>query len=86
MAFGKLEEQAEAVAVGRHGLATGVALGDEAFQEKRLHDCSERDIRGLGFHKTARSAAWAKRCPARARSCGIAVTYQYVSETLAWPT
>ena len=81
----KLQEQPEAVAVGRHGPGTRVSLRDEPFQNARTTGPKLPEDRGSVMRHLVRRAP-AKRCTANARSSGIAVTYQYVSETLAWPT
>lgn len=79
----KLQEQTEAVAVGRHGLRAGIALGKESFQEERLQDGGGTASGGGGLHNAPPSPCGAKRSAARARSSGTAVMYQYLSETLA---
>ena len=59
--MGKLQQQTEAVAVGRHGLWAGIALRNESFQEERLQDGGETAIGGDGLHKAPPSAPCAKR-------------------------
>jgi hypothetical protein len=57
----KLQQQAEAVAVGRYSLWAGVALRDQSFQEERLQDRREAAAGRGGLHETPPSVCDAKR-------------------------
>lgn len=75
MLMGKLQQEPEAIAVRCHRPWTGIPLGEQTVEEERLQHGGQASRRG-GRHRTSPSAWRANRCPASARSSGIAVRYQ----------
>ena len=75
--LGEGQQQPERVAVGGHGVAADLALGDQPVGEERLQD------RGEGGHGLPPAAA-SRRPAARASSSGVPVRYQLFRRRNNW--
>jgi site-specific recombinase XerD len=83
--LGKLEQQTETIAIGRHSLWTGVPLANQTIEKELLYQLRKMGLRSV-LHRHPSEEKREKRSEAIPISSGMAVTYQYVSETFAWPT
>lgn len=84
MFLGKPEQQTETIAIGRHSLWTGVPLANQTIEKELLYQLRKMGLRSVHRHPSEEKRE--KRSEAIPISSGMAVTYQYVSETFAWPT